>query len=105
MKDFTKFHESLILHDFDDEIYNLPDDSISSEEFLSEKMDEFTNSLKEPLERQIKAVESIADSANKTASKADVKGWISVIIAGLCAFMEFAVHHQEIFSFIRSLSG
>ena len=37
MKDFTKFHESLILHDFDDEIYNLPDDSISSEEFLSEK--------------------------------------------------------------------
>lgn len=81
MKDFTEFQEYLIHHDFDDEMYNLPDDSIFSEEFLAEKMDELSNSLKEPLERQIKAVESIADSADKTAHKADVKGWISLAIS------------------------
>jgi len=44
-----------------------------------------------------------ADIALKTSSKADIKGWISVIVAIICAFMEFAVHHSEIIDFVKTL--
>lgn len=44
-----------------------------------------------------------ADVALKTSSKADVKGWISVIVSIICALMEFAVHHSEIIDFVKAL--
>ena len=44
-----------------------------------------------------------ADIALKTSSKADIKGWISVIVAIICALMEFSVHHSEIIDFVKSL--
>ena len=44
-----------------------------------------------------------ANTALKTSSKADIKGWISVIVAIACAFMEFAVHHSEIIEFVKTL--
>ena len=50
-----------------------------------------------PLKRQVKAVEKIADSAKtqadiavKTSKKADIKGWISVIIALLAFLLELS---------------
>lgn len=44
-----------------------------------------------------------ADVALKTSSKADIKGWISVIVSIICALMEFAVHHSEIIDFVKTL--
>lgn len=45
-----------------------------------------------------------ADVALKTSSKADIKGWISVVLSIICALMEFAVHHSEIIDFVKDLA-
>lgn len=45
-----------------------------------------------------------ADIALKTSSKADIKGWISVVVSIICALMEFSVHHSEIIDFIKALA-
>ena len=50
-----------------------------------------------------KSSKTQADVALKTSSKADVKGWISVIVSIICALMEFAVHHSEIIDFVKTL--
>ena len=44
-----------------------------------------------------------SDIAFKISNKADIKGWISVIVAIICALMEFAVHHSEIIDFVKTL--
>ncbi|MGN1206176.1 MAG: hypothetical protein ACI4SQ_04220 [Eubacterium sp.] len=80
-----------------------PDGAVFADEIISETIDELSNSLKAPLERQIDAIESIADSAKKTANKADVKGWIAIIISSIALFFEFAVNHTEILDFVKSL--
>lgn len=46
-----------------------------------------------------------ADIAVRTSKKADIKGWVSVFLSAFCAFMEFAVHHTEIFEFIKTISA
>lgn len=76
------------------------------------KPPEIENPIGDTLEEMSKSTKSIADSAKiqadvalKTSKKADVKGWISVIIAFICAVMEFAVHHNEIIDFFRSISA
>ena len=45
-----------------------------------------------------------ADVALKTSSKADIKGWISVVVSVISALMEFAVHHSEIIDFVKALA-
>lgn len=45
-----------------------------------------------------------ADVALKTSSKADIKGWISVVVSIICALMEFSVHHSEIIDFVKALA-
>ena len=45
-----------------------------------------------------------ADIALETSGKADVKGWISVVVSIICALMEFAVHHSEIIDFVKALA-
>lgn len=59
---------------------------------------------------QAESAKEIAESSKtqseiavKTSSKADIKGWISVVVAIVCAFMEFAVHHSEIIDFVKAL--
>lgn len=76
------------------------------------ELPEIENPIGGTLEEMAKSTKSIADSAKvqadvalKTSKKADVKGWISVLIAFFCAIMEFAVHHNEIIDFFRSISA
>lgn len=61
-------------------------------------------------ENQSRNSSQIAESAKRQADvavaiskKRDLKGWISVGIAALCAFMEFAVHHDEIIGFVMNI--
>ncbi len=71
---FDPFDKIKQIHrDFDDSMYTLgiselPDDAVFPEEIISEKIDNLSETIKEPLDRQIAAVESLADSALKTAS-------------------------------------
>lgn len=89
-------------HDPHESAY-LDDDIYFPENMICEQIENSTKSIQEPFERQIKAVESIADSAKKTANKADIKGWIAIIISGLALFFEFAINHAEIIDFVKSL--
>lgn len=50
--------------------YEFPEDAALSDELILEKLSELDSSIREPLERQIKALESIADSAKKRAELA-----------------------------------
>lgn len=61
-------------------------------------------------ENQSRNSSQIAESAKRQADvavaiskKRDLKGWISVGISALCAFMEFAVHHDEIIGFVMNI--
>ena len=76
---------------------DIPDDAIFSDEVISEKIDDLKKTVSKPLKRQVKAIEKIADSAKtqadiavKTSKKADIKGWISVIIALLAFLLELS---------------
>ena len=69
---------------------------------MVDKINNVTETLKEPLERQLEAVESIADSAKKTANSADVKSWIAIIISALALFLELFLNRAEIINFISS---
>lgn len=62
------------------------------------------------MEKQVNAISEQADSAKRQAEaaiaiskKKDFKGWISVGIAALCAFMEFAVNHNKIIEFVMNI--
>lgn len=88
----------------------IPDDAIFPDEVISEKIDNLKTEVSKPLEQQVKAMEKIADSAEiqaniafKTSKKADIKGWIAVIISAIALLFEFAVNHTEITSFLKSL--
>lgn len=98
------------------------------EDTLFKKM---ADDIKSPIEQQLESIESIADSARKqaessesiaysakdtanaattqadiavkTSKKADVKGWLAVIIAGLTLFVELTVHHNEVLEFINKI--
>lgn len=61
-------------------------------------------------EKHATSAREIAESAKKQAQisetkskKADIKGWISVIFAGIALLFEFAVHHSEISAFFSSM--
>lgn len=67
---------------------------------------ELAESSKSQAESAAKIAESSklqADTAYEVSKRADVKGWISVIFAGLSLLIEFAVHHSEVFGFFLSL--
>lgn len=94
------------------------------QENLSESMPNYADG-KSPLEmmesqtdflgKTSKEIRSIAESAKsiaensktqsdiaiQTSKKADIKGWISVIISIFCAFVELCVHHVAISDFIH----
>lgn len=61
--------------------------------------DEFAKSI----EKIAKSAEIQSDIALKTSKKADVKGWIAVIISIFALFIEFMAYHKEIFSFITNI--
>lgn len=46
--------------------------------------------IEENTKKQVDSVKEIATSAQKTANKADIKGWISVIIALLAFLLELS---------------
>lgn len=61
--------------------------------------DEFSKSI----EKIAKSAEIQSDIALKTSKKADIKGWIAVIISAITLFIEFMAYHKEIFLFIGKL--
>jgi len=61
--------------------------------------DEFAKSI----EKIAKSAEIQSDIALKTSKKADIKGWIAVIISIFALFIEFMAYHKEIFSFIANI--
>lgn len=76
---------------------DIPDDAIFPDEIISEKIDDLKKTVSKPLKRQVKAIEKIADSAKtqadiavRTSKKADIKGWISVIVALLAFLLELS---------------
>lgn len=101
--EITRIHKDLEETIHKQHSVKFPDDTVFADEIISEAIDELSNSLKAPLERQIDAIESIADSAKKTANKADIKGWIAIIISSIALFFEFAINHAEILNFVKSL--
>lgn len=70
---------------------------------LLESQTEYLHSTIPPLEKLAESSKIQADLAVETSKKADIKGWISVFIAAFCAFMEFAIHHNEIIDFIKNI--
>lgn len=96
--ELDRIHEDFYNHTHD-YFYpdDIPDDVIFPDEVISEKIDDLKKTVSKPLKRQVKAVEKIADSAKtqadiavKTSKKADIKGWISVIIALLAFLLELS---------------
>jgi hypothetical protein len=75
-------------------------------------------SIYDLLENQIHSLKDISDSAKsmadsakiqsdvalKTSKKADIKGWLSVIISVIALTFEFAVNHKAIIDFFLSLT-
>lgn len=87
--------------------YEIPDDAVFPSEIISERIGELEDSIKKPLDRQVEAIESIANSAKiqsdiavKTSKKADIKGWIAVFISFVGLFIEIILNSPEISSFI-----
>ena len=87
------------LYDYAHDFYpdDIPDDAVFPDEVISEKIDDLKKTVSEPLNRQVKAIEKIADSAKtqadiavNTSKKADIKGWISVIVALLAFLLELS---------------
>ena len=70
---------------------------------LLEKQTEYLHNTIPPLKDLANSAKIQADIAVKTSKKADIKGWISLFIAAFCAFMEFAVHHNEIIEFVKNI--
>lgn len=90
---------------------SMPDyaDGKSPLEMLENQID-FLNATSKELRSISESAKSIAenskiqsDIAVQTSKKADIKGWISVIISTFCAFVELCVHHEAVSDFIRLL--
>lgn len=95
--EINQMHESISSRMADMDSYEIPEDAVFPSEIISEKIDELGDSIKKPLDRQVEAIESIANSAKvqsdiavKTSKKADIKGWISVIVALLAFLLELS---------------
>ncbi len=65
---------------------------------------------REILEKQIVPLKEIANASKvqanlalKKSQKADVKGWIAIVISAIALFFEFATNYSEIISFFKSL--
>lgn len=89
---------------------DIPDDAIFPDEVISEKIDDLKKTVSKPLKRQVKAIEKIADSAKTqadlavhTSKKADIKGWIAVIVSVIGLTIEIIVNFPEISAFISCL--
>lgn len=75
---------------------------IKKEEERQQKMDDLKR-IADSAESQAKSSAIQADLAVKTSKKADVKGWIAVLISGISLFFEFAVNRAEIIDFISQI--
>ena len=87
-----------------------PIELLESQSAYLEKTSEELHNMAQSAKSQANSAKEIAESSKtqadvalKTSSKADVKGWISVIVSIICALMEFAVHHSEILDFVKTL--
>nr|DAW00781.1 MAG TPA: hypothetical protein [Bacteriophage sp.] len=93
-------------HEGEKSLYELIESQSAYLEKTSKELHDMAESAKSQAESAKEIAESSkvqANTALKTSSKADIKGWISVIVAIACAFMEFAVHHSEIIEFVKTL--
>ena len=95
--EINQMHESISSRMTDMDSYEIPEDAVFPSEIISEKIDELGDSIKKPLDRQVEVIESIANSVKvqsdigvKTSKKADIKGWISVIVALLAFLLELS---------------
>lgn len=69
--------------------------------YLAETVHE--NDFAKSIEKIAKSAEIQSDIALKKSKKADIKGWIAVIISVLALFVEFMAYHKEIFSFLAKI--
>ena len=67
------------------------------------RLEEENKQLREELKRIADSASVQADLAVKQSKKADVKGWIAIFISAFCAFIEFAIHYEEILLFVKNL--
>lgn len=89
---------------------DIPDDIVFPEELISEELEDLKKSLEEPIQRQVQAVEKIADSAKlqadtayKVSNKADIKGWIAIIISVVGILIELSSNYQSVISFVNNI--
>lgn len=89
---------------------DIPDDVVFPEELISEELEDLKKSLEEPIKRQVQAIEKIADyaklqadTAYKVSNKADIKGWIAIIISLTGLLIELASNYQSVISFANKV--
>lgn len=87
--------------------YELLESQSAYLEKTSKELHDMAQSAKSQADSAKEIAESSKTQANialETSGKADVKGWISVVVSIICALMEFAVHHSEIIDFVKALA-
>lgn len=103
------------------DLVNSPIEPLKYEDTLFKSM---ADDIKSPIEKQLSAIETIADNAKsqaesssiiadsaklqadiafKKSKKADVKGWIAIILSVLALIFEFAINSDAIMNFFKSL--
>lgn len=75
---------------------------INKEEERQQQMDDLKR-IADSAESQAKSSAIQAEIAVKTSKKADIKGWIAVLISGISLFFEFAVNKAEIVELISQI--
>lgn len=68
-------------------------------------LEEMAKNSKSQAESSMRIAESSklqADTAYKVSKKADVKGWLALILSACSVFIEFSIHHAEVFDFIKT---
>lgn len=81
------------------EIANSAKRQADSAEQQAESAKEIASSAREQAESSFVS----AKSAKKIAGKADVKGWIAIIISAIALFFEFISNREEIITYVQSL--
>lgn len=80
-------------------------DSAKESADSSKHLAESANKLSTDSKKISKSAETCATLAYEKSQDADIKGWASICITGIGAFIELAVHHSEVIAFIKSLLG
>lgn len=125
--DFSRFTQqtpSSILDNFNYDAINASIMNFDPPKYEDTIFKTMADDIKAPFEQQINAIQKIADNAKIQADssvslansaetqaklaldkskKADIKGWIAILLSALALFIEFAVNYNDILNFITKL--